>query len=79
MLAVGSPSDPKSPRGQVKLGYIHYNIRRGEAEPHISNLNSMVQQLPSVGPKLKIPYSLKKGLHFSITYLRLEFFNQNIN
>ena len=46
-----SPSDTWDPCSKVKLNYIHYIIRRGEAELRILELTSVFHHLPSVGPK----------------------------
>ena len=47
----GSPSDTWDPCGKVKLSYIHFIIRRGEAELRRLELTSVFYQLPSVSFK----------------------------
>ena len=46
-----SPPDPLGPRDKEKASYIHFDIRREEANLHILKLASVFHHLPSFGPK----------------------------
>ena len=50
-MHVGLPSDTLDPFSKVKLNYVYYIVRQGEAELHILELTSVFHQLLSVGPK----------------------------
>ena len=46
-----SPSDPFGPWGEVKLRYVYYKIKWGEAKPSVLKLTSVFHHLHWVGPK----------------------------
>ena len=46
-----SPPDPLGPRDKEKTSYIHFDIRREEANLRILKLASVFHHLPSFGPK----------------------------
>ena len=47
----GSALETKGQWSEVKLSYVHYNIRLGKGEPCILKLNSVFHHLPNVGSK----------------------------
>ena len=50
-----SPSHPWGPLDEMKLSYIHYNIRGVVIKLHTLKIASVIHHLPSVGPKQLCP------------------------
>ena len=62
------PLEPFGPSGKVKLSYVHYNIRQGEAKLHILKLTSLFHHLPRVGPKQLCAWAHLESTREAVTF-----------